>query len=310
MKTAKRIFLLGALLAALTALPALAESRETLRARLDSLAVETQVRKRLGKPIDDLEAASSALRDSIVWMRTASPSAGSEPSAAEGSGFGGKWVSSAGAKLSSFLESTLSFKPNGLFDWIIVGTGVVAVLSGLLLFIGLLAGRRKGKKKADAEPARKMNLAKTQTLPVLPDPPKPGPVYDFKGKPAAPPVPHPPTVPPEFEAVLTSIRNSNPNPAPQPRPQPMPPPEPTPPPPPPPLRPTPPPPPPIDLVINSPDSSPSYRTNARDVRKMGSQEFSDSVLADSKNGMSDGEISRKYHVPVDQVRLMIRMKAD
>jgi hypothetical protein len=307
MKMAKRLFLPVALLVVLTAPSVAADSRETLRTRLDSLSVEIQVRKRMGKPIDDLEASIATLRDSIVWMRSASPSAGLEPVAGEESAFGGKFLSSVGAAVSSFLESTVSFKPNGLFDWIIVGTGVVAVLSGFLLFIGILAGRRKGKKKTGEDNFKRINQARAGTLPVLNDPPKPGSAYGFKGQtPAAPTVPPPPPVPPALEEVLTSIRNSNPKPK-----SPPPPLEP----PPPPVPPPPPPKPrggglPPDLMVNAPDSSPSSRTNVRDVRKMGSQEFSDSVVNDSKSGMSDVEISRKYHVPVDQVRLMLRMKAE
>jgi hypothetical protein len=46
-----------------------------LRQRLDSIEVETQVRKRQGKSIEDLEAASADLRDTLVGLRGKAPQA-------------------------------------------------------------------------------------------------------------------------------------------------------------------------------------------------------------------------------------------
>jgi ABC-type transporter Mla subunit MlaD len=120
--------LLAVQIALAVALPVLSDSRDALRQRLDSLEVETQVRKRSGKPIDALEAASAQLRDSIVGMRSAlPPEAVPVPAGGDGAFFE-RTVSA----FASFLDSAFSFKPAGLFDWIIVSTGVVAVLSGLL----------------------------------------------------------------------------------------------------------------------------------------------------------------------------------
>ncbi len=298
-------------------LPVHADSRDTLRQRLDSLAVETQVRKRSGKPIDDLEAAGAALRDSLVAMRSNMPPAGPEPEGTPG----GSFFSSIGAEISSFLESAVSFKPNGLFDWIIVGTGVVAVLSGLLLFIGILAGGRKGRKKAAApnEP-KKMNLAAAPagTLPIptdaAPPPPKPasGSTYNIKGLPEAAAQIPPPPVPPALEELFGNLRNMATQQS-QPQPPQPPPPAPTafqPPPPPPPPPPVPPQPPSasMPLIAAAADPSPSTRTKGANIPQMGSPGFSDSVAADAESGMSDVEISRKYHIPTDQVRLMLRMK--
>jgi hypothetical protein len=191
MKRVKPI-VLAALAVILIAGPVLADSREALRQRLDSINVEVQVRKRMGKPIDDLETAAAVLRDSIVGMRSASPYAADEPSGASDSSF----LSSIGSMLSSLAGSAVSFRPTGLFDWIIVSTGVVAVLSGLLLFIGIVAGRRKGKKKtAAAQGYKRINHATAESpLPVLPDPPKPAAVYNIKVQPDG--VPPPPPVPP------------------------------------------------------------------------------------------------------------------
>jgi hypothetical protein len=308
MKTAIRLSVLAALLAALAVPPALADSREQLRQRLDSLEVETQVRKRSGKPIDDLETAVAALRDSIVGMRSAASPAAPDP-AEKPSLFSGKFFSSIGSDIASFLESTVSFKPSGLFDWIIVGTGVVAVFSGLLLFIGILAGRRK-KGAAAEKKVRKINLAPTDTLPALPpdEPKTPEPTtYNFKGLTNAPPPP-PPPVPQGFDSLMDTLRKMSETQ----QPQQQQPPTPTfePPPPPPPPAPPPPPPPPQPLVVNAPDSSPSSKTRDAAVPKIGSPGFSDSIAADAKSGMSHVEISRRYHISVDQVKLMLRMRQD
>ncbi|MDR2692654.1 MAG: hypothetical protein LBB74_00355 [Chitinispirillales bacterium] len=282
-------------------LPAIADSRETLRQRLDSLAVETQVRKRSGKPIDDLEAASATLRDSLVGMRSDAPSAASEP---DGGTPAGTFLLSTGAAISSFLESAISFKPAGLFDWVIVGTGVVAVLSGLLLFIGILAGRRKGKKKSAALPAPKqINLAPAKTLPTFPDAvhkSADGSTYNNRGLPEVAGQMPPPPVPPALESLMKDLRVA----AQQSQPQPQPPP-----PPPQPAEP-PPPPAPSPLIANAADSSPSTRARGANVPQKDTPGFRDSVAADAKSGMSDVEISRKYHIPADQVRLMLRMKQD
>ncbi|GBU22042.1 hypothetical protein R80B4_01945 [Fibrobacteres bacterium R8-0-B4] len=294
-------------------LPVHADSRDTLRQRLDSLEVETQVRKRSGKPIDDLEAAGAALRDSLVAMRSNMPPAGPEPEGTPG----GSFFSSIGAEISSFLESAVSFKPNGLFDWIIVGTGVVAVLSGLLLFIGILAGGRKGKKKVAApnEPKR-INLAAApaDTLPILPDAAQPKPVsgstYNIKGLPETAAQIPPPPVPPALEELFGNLRNIATQQS-QPQPPQSAPPAPTafqPPPPPPPPAPLQPPSAPMPLIAAATDQPPSTRTKGANIPQMGSPGFSDSVAADAESGMSDVEISRKYHIPTDQVRLMLRMK--
>jgi len=304
MKTAKLPILL---LIAVTAASVFAESRETLRARLDSINVETQVRKRSGLPIDDLEAASAALRDSIVRMRSSAPSGDSDP-AGDPSDPGGGLFSSIASKISSFLETAVSFKPAGLFDWVIVGTGIVAVLSGLLLFIGLLAGRKGKKKNAASKEPKRINLAPADDRPpVFPDPaskPGAGSTYNSRGLPEIAAQMPPPPVPPALAELMGKIREASPPPAPTAFRPAEPPPPPAPPPPPPSQPPAPP-----SLIAAAPDS-PRQRTRGMDVPKAGTPGFSDAVASDSKSGLSDVEISRKYHISVDEVKLMLRMKQD
>jgi len=309
LKTIKRLSLIAALLVAVTASAALADGREALRLRLDSIDVETQVRKRSGKPIDDLEAAGAALRDSLMGMRSTSPSAASDDD-----GTPGNFFSSLGPTLTSLWESAVSFKPSGLFDWVIVGTGAVAVLSVLLLLIGIIAGRRKKKTTDKKAPAavKKINLARTETMPAFPDIPTTGSTYDFKGRlpDNPPPPPTQPQVPAELESLMDTLRKVSPIQQQQQATPPQPPAEPafsSPPPPPPPPQPYTPP---TPLIVTAPDSSPSQRKRNANIPKAGSPGFNESVIADAKNGLSDIEISRRYHISVDQVRLMLRMKQD
>jgi hypothetical protein len=129
-----------------------------LRNRLDSIEVEIQARKRSGSPIGDLEAITANLRDTLSGMReqiaAAYPSG--TPSETTDRGLSFDWIAGI------IPESILSFRPKELFDWIIVGTGAVAVLAVLILLMGIFTGRkRKHKNRASAKkPAiRKVNLA-------------------------------------------------------------------------------------------------------------------------------------------------------
>jgi hypothetical protein len=300
-----RFIVRAALLMALIA-PSAFSDREALRQRIDSLDVETQLRKRSGKPIDDLEAEIAKLRDSVVELRSSSPGEGAPAAESDG---GSLWESAAAA-VSSFLDSAISFKPSGLFDWIIVGTGVVAVLSGLLLFIGLLAGGRRGAagKKSARPPARTVNLApqtgrQTAVQDAVPDPlPAKGAAYRYNGMPEINAPQEPQQIPPELETLMQNLRKAAPPPT-QPQTEVVPPP-PAPP-------PKAPPQPPSPLIVEGLGSSlPPYARRGAAVSKAGSQGLNDMIVADSKSGLSDVEISRRYQISVDEVRLKLRMKQD
>src|SRR5215510_6451643 len=87
---------------------------------------------------------SAELRDSLLNLRGgAAPRAASPQEYAEQGNalFGGI----------PFLEDIASWRPGDAFDWVIVGTGAVALLSGLALAIGLFAGK---KKKRGAAPRK------------------------------------------------------------------------------------------------------------------------------------------------------------
>jgi hypothetical protein len=299
------------------------DKRLELRNRLDSLEVEKQVLKRQGKPIDDLEASSALLRDSLVEMRGGAAA----PQEAQGpvEGGGGSLWADALAVAGSFLESNLSFRPAGLFDWIIVGTGVVAILSALLLMAGIVVGRRKPRPAPRKAAGRKVNLAPTGPRPAIAAADSGaearyrfGGIADLAGAGGAPAgstynaggrmnepksgaADSPEQVPPELESLMESLRKaaSTKQQAPQagqpaaapPRPAPA--------------ANTPPQPPP-PLIVNAPDT-PQPPPPAAAAPRVGSQGFSDLVISESKGGLSDAEISRRYQVSVDQVRLILRM---
>jgi len=295
--------------------------RQELRHRLDSLEVETQVRKRQGKPIADLESAVAALRDSLSEMREAVPpgAGASLTETGEKAGF----LKSLTA-VAPFLEEALAFKPRGMFDWVIVGTGLVALLSGLVLVIGLIVGRKKrpaGPRKVIV--GRKVNLAPTRSQPAVNDadedvlPSRPGALpaagpagatYNSGGRMdraaanSAPPAQEHNMV--NFQAMMDKLREVAPPPPPPPsapvsRPAPAQNPVPQPP------APPPPPPPPPSLIIDAPDEPEPVRHPAG--REFTGGNINDRIADAAASGMSEQEISRRFQIGIDQVRLILRM---
>jgi hypothetical protein len=328
----KAVFLMG-FAACVFAADAADRSLE-LRQRLDSIEVETQVRKRQGRPIEDLEAVSAGLRDTLVGLRGKAPQAAPPREDREEQRF--PYLDKI-----PYIEEILAFRPSGAFDWVIVGTGAVALLSGLTLIIGLFAGR---KKKRAAVPrkqqgSRKINLAPTSTQRAVPEvnnnnePPPRDSVVEFQSlvenlrKVAPPPL----KAPSPFTSSDYEPRTYAPPPTvkePEPR------------------RPAPPPPPeepaaPAPLIVNAPEtpSSPPPATlsgkplasevlSARtppmpppsvpvaagsppkppSAGTAGFPAFSTLVIAAAKDGVDDMEISRRYQLSVDQVKLILRME--
>jgi len=317
------VFLTG-FAACVFAAPAVTDPGLALRHRLDSLEVEKQVRKRQGKPIEDLEAVSAELRDSLVGLRASVPQAAPPKEAEQGLSSFGKIP---------YIEEILSFRPTGAFDWVIVGTGAVALLSGLVLVIGLFAGR---KKKRAAVPkkqqvSRKINLAPTATQRAVPEasgsepPPPRDSVAEFqslvenlrKVAPASPQAAGAPPFPlrepePRGYAPLPKVPSPLVTNELEPRKA-----APTPPPPPPPAPPPP-------LIVNAPETPPSPISEGLSGKPLASEvlsvrtpttppgpavgAFSDLVIVAAKDGLGELEISRRYQLSVDQVRLILRME--
>ncbi|MDR2728324.1 MAG: hypothetical protein LBB56_04270 [Chitinispirillales bacterium] len=150
-----------------------AAERLELRQRLDSLEVEKQTLKRLGKPLFELETAASRLRDTLSAMRVQTTP--SEQQSSSGKSF------SLPFSLPSSL-SGISFAPRNFFDWFIIATGVVALISGFLLVIGILHTARVKKRRAAAPKtkgaknnatnnvSKRMNLAHQENHGAVPAP--------------------------------------------------------------------------------------------------------------------------------------------
>jgi len=285
-----------------------ADPLPALRHRLDSVEVEKQTRKRQGKPIEDLEALSAELRDSLVGLRAGVPQAAPQKEAEQGV--------SPFSKI-PYIDDILSFRPSGAFDWIIVGTGAVALLSGVMLLIGLFAGRKKKRPSVPKKQqvSRKINLAPTTAQRAVPDanhgelPPPRDSAAEFqslvenlrKVAPSPPPAGTPPfpVREPEPRAYTPPPRAPSPLAANEPEPRKAAPP--------PPLAPPP-------LIVNAPETPPppipeglSAKTHtAPPGPSVGA--FSDLVIVAARDGLGELEISRRYQLSVDQVRLILRME--
>lgn len=147
--------------------------RERLVARLDSLEVVKQHHKRRGLTLADLERQTARIKDSLAALKEQIESGTVE--APRGS------LPSARFVLPDLPLDTL--RPASAFDWVIVSVGAVALLSGLILLIGLLRGlftkgaRRKKKQQVSVIP-RQTAPPPNPARPKAEGPPPPPPRTD------------------------------------------------------------------------------------------------------------------------------------
>lgn len=125
--------------------------KQVLTERLDSLELEKQMRKRKGLPLEDLEKASERLKDSIVAARR-QLSSGEEGT--QQAGDSAQAAKSADTQSASAAQDWRRLLPRNMFDWIVVAVGGVAIISGIILVVGLigLASRGVRKKKKSVAP--------------------------------------------------------------------------------------------------------------------------------------------------------------
>ncbi|MBD3319874.1 MAG: hypothetical protein GF350_02135, partial [Chitinivibrionales bacterium] len=112
--------------------------KERLTARLDSIELEKQKRKREGAAIEKLEKQSALLKDSIDRLKKrlfAIDPATIEQKAEE---------MGQSASNQNFFASLM---PRNPFDWIIVVIGGIAILCAIILVVGLMKMRGLGRKK-------------------------------------------------------------------------------------------------------------------------------------------------------------------
>ena len=296
-------------------IPAAAEMPE-LRLRLDSLEIEIQTRRRLGRPIGDLEKEKAALRDSLSELRASAPPAhvSSVSAARENAGNFSLPDVLANIQFPGFLQP---LQPHNMFDWIIIGTGAIALLSGVFLLFGIILRRKHKKHKEPNQKPRKMNLAPTGPQPAL----DAGGLTPAAGlqipaaadNPARRPLPDsaPPAGLQPLQSLMDKIRSAvPPPPAPEMPPEPKPVPAYTPAPE---YKPAP-----VSVYIPDPEPEPAplIVMNPPDIPTVLPEErpqafkVNDLVRSAAKSGMSELEISKRYQISVDQVKLILRMSSN
>jgi hypothetical protein len=156
-----------------TTLTPLSQLRTQLGVRLDSLEMEKQNLKRCGTDITALERHCRMVKDSLTQLRTLMQQ-GSKTIATQPP------TTTARPPFSFNLKPLLSFRPADLFDWILVGTAAVALLSGLVLlttFFGSLTRKKKRTPRTVTAPPsptpapRQASYKKTPSHSAPPPPP-------------------------------------------------------------------------------------------------------------------------------------------
>ncbi len=127
----------------------LAARKSALIQRLDSIDLEKQLRKRKGEAMTDLEKVAETIKDSVAVLKKQMPKsnavAGINPQmhASERQPF----------DVQAFLQK---IRPKSMFDWMVIVIGFIAVVSGMVLLVGIFGLLTKGlrKKKKPALPPK------------------------------------------------------------------------------------------------------------------------------------------------------------
>jgi hypothetical protein len=130
-----------------------AARKRLLTEKLDSIDVEKQLRKRRGESLEDLEKAAEVLKDSVAVLKLLVPQ-GSQVSGAMTDSSPAGTVS--GEKTPQWIQLFYKFLPKTFFDWMVDIVGFIAIVSGIVLIIGIFGLLSKGlKKKKKAPPLPK-----------------------------------------------------------------------------------------------------------------------------------------------------------
>lgn len=233
--------------------------KHELSRRLDSIELEKQRLKRRGEDLSDLERDAALLKDSIFMLRSAISN--EEGIAAH--------PDTSRAFRGFNLEQYL---PRNPFDWIVVVMGAVAVLSGVVLVVGLFQsrfGRGRGRSGRAARPRSSARPSPPpRAAPKLP-PLEPG-ADDGESEKQRERE--------KLERLRRRIERGTPRAG---RPEREPPP----------------------IPRSAPDDQPPA-----DAGEGG--DITREIIRAARGGMSEEEISRRYHIGVDQVRLIVRMHRD
>jgi len=232
------------------------QAKKMLSARLDSIEMEKQIRKRKGESLEDLEIESKKIYDSITVLRTelsgyADPVSASEEEPDKGPSF-------------SFSLRSL-IKPVNFFDWIIIIVGLVALLSGIILVAGLthtLSIRKKKKPPPSAHILPKKLDAKS-----VPDMPVDVPPL-VQGDPAEKETRGITTIRQRMQSVGEQVQKE---------------------------------------IENISPFSELEQADEQSEKEDQKNSIRNNIIQAAKEGLDVHEISRKYHISVDQVALILRV---
>lgn len=239
------------------------ERRLEISGRLDSIELEKQKMKRSGKSIKELDELSAALRDSIELLRENMPI-----------------ISEADAsKDINILKPGPSFlKSKSLFDWLIIGAGAAALISGVVLIFGIISSIKKGKKgsKQSSTLSQKMSSNRNGLMDI--------PIT--KEKPLNLPKDQPKQDTESINRLREKIHSTQKTPSASPFDRPVN------------VAPTMPP-------SNTPSataSGPAIQQGAASTNNLKSQ-----IVNAARNGMSEADIAKHFKVSIDQVSLVLKM---
>jgi hypothetical protein len=238
--------------------------------KLDSIDLEKQLHKRRGESLEDLEKASEALKDSIAALKRQMPQQsgqGQESEQVEDSV--GKSAAS-GATVSGRLQPFQKYLPKTLFDWIVDVVAFIAIISGIVLLIGIFGLISRGfKKKKKAAPIHQP-LHEIFPRSYAAD------AYD-----RIPKVPGGQTE--ENNETIASLRKRVADAGAPPRGQDD------------------------EGVLATVDDSEAGGGNDPSGKPPGAQELKKQVLLAAQKGLDVSEISRRFHLSSDEVSLILRM---
>jgi hypothetical protein len=111
--------------------------------RLDSIDMEKQIRKRKGQSLDDLEKKSLLIKDSISALKKDFDRAGGTPVAPK-----------TNATAIQRLLQANHFLPHNAFDWVVFIFAAIALIAGAILCIGLISMLLKTMKSNKTTPIK------------------------------------------------------------------------------------------------------------------------------------------------------------
>ncbi|MFP4680584.1 MAG: hypothetical protein ACLFQB_08925 [Chitinispirillaceae bacterium] len=250
------VFLHGGAISLFGQSGSLYEKRLELGQKLDSLEVEKQELKRQGRAIATLERATDSLRDSLSALRR---------------------VPASETKTAS-KSSPLSLRPRNTFDRIIIGIGLIAALSGIILIIGILRNRREKRKRMTYTYSRKLETVNKPSAKASSSP-----TEDEAQKPIMPPsnLHQSPEPSPTARKADSEVQHSE-----------------------------------EDLISTlrdrlsqeeSKEKTGSEPPVVAHTPQESSMSFNDLVVKSAQEGLSVQDISRRYQLSIDQVTLILKM---